>query len=561
MPLPTSPRTRIILLGPLFLLIVLFLFHPFSQLSLLSSSSTSNQNFNGQNLNTTYPLSDNAKSQSRPKRIAIIGAGASGSSAAFFVRRAGRTIERRLGLEEGERVGEVVVFDKEGYVGGRSTTVYPHSDKRTRPQELGASVFVKANQNMMKATEYFNLTLIDTSYGEAGVGIWDGHQFLYSTSASDSTPSSWLDTARALMRYGPLSYARTKSSVGGLLKRFARLYDPAWLAQRGVVNSIEDFAEKVGLGREFTTRTGEDWAKNVVKASDRWWGEIMEGATRANYGSEMNFIHALGAGVSMAVTGASQVEGGNWQIFQNMLDNSKAKVHLGTEVKEIIPLDDGDNDNPRFHIKTNRTELNDDEPFDVVFFAAPWHSSRVSKDIEKSFSEQIPNQKYVHLHVTYLTTTQPHPIPSFFGLLEDASIPNVIITTGITARQQAIPPPRFQSIAWHGETYPGSGEYAVKIFSMTRLTDRFLREMLGEEPSWLLRKEWNSYPELRPLTSYAPVEPIKGLHYLGALEPWVSSMETQTISAREAVARVVNDWWGLGQGECEAGLEAWDWTC
>lgn len=41
----------------------------------------------------------------------------------------------------------------------------------------------------------------------------------------------------------------------------------------------------------------------------------------------------------------------------------------------------------------------------------------------------------------------------------------------------------------------------------------------------------------------------------------ISSMETQTLSAREAVARVVEDWWGMGLGECRGGGMAWDWTC
>lgn len=34
-----------------------------------------------------------------------------------------------------------------------STTVYPHSDPRTRPVELGASIFVEANRHMMKAVK------------------------------------------------------------------------------------------------------------------------------------------------------------------------------------------------------------------------------------------------------------------------------------------------------------------------------------------------------------------------------------------------------------------------
>ena len=38
-------------------------------------------------------------------------------------------------------------------------------------------------------------------------------------------------------------------------------------------------------------------------------------------------------------------------------------------------------------------------------------------------------------------------------------------------------------------------------------------------------------------------------------------METQTLSAREAVARQVETWWGLGLGECRGGADAWDWSC
>jgi prenylcysteine oxidase/farnesylcysteine lyase len=27
------------------------------------------------------------------------------------------------------------------------------------------------------------------------------------------------------------------------------------------------------------------------------------------------------------------------------------------------------------------------------------------------------------------------------------------------------------------------------------------------------------------------------------------------------VARVVEEWWGLGMGECRGGADAWDWSC
>jgi hypothetical protein len=124
----------------------------------------------------------------------------------------------------------------------------------------------------------------------------------------------------------------------------------------------------------------------------------------------------------------------------------------------------------------------------------------------------------VHLHVTLLTTTRAAPQPAFFGLPEGASMPTTILTTGTGAR-----PPAFQSITWHGETAPGSGEHVVKIFSRAAVPDATLRALLGEEPGWLLRKEWDSYPVLAPTQSFAPVEPVRGVQYLAAMEPWVST--------------------------------------
>lgn len=32
-----------------------------------------------------------------------------------------------------------------------TTTIYPHDDDRARPQELGASIFIDSNLNLMKA--------------------------------------------------------------------------------------------------------------------------------------------------------------------------------------------------------------------------------------------------------------------------------------------------------------------------------------------------------------------------------------------------------------------------
>jgi prenylcysteine oxidase/farnesylcysteine lyase len=51
----------------------------------------------------------------------------------------------------------------------------------------------------------------------------------------------------------------------------------------------------------------------------------------------MDEIHGLGAGVSMATSGAHAIAGGNWRIFKEMMDESKAGVYLNTTVSYRRP--------------------------------------------------------------------------------------------------------------------------------------------------------------------------------------------------------------------------------
>lgn len=67
-----------------------------------------------------YPAEAHPKAiaQDRPKRIAVIGAGASGSAAAWFMSRAGRVMKERIGKEV---LSEIAVFEQSDKVGGRES--------------------------------------------------------------------------------------------------------------------------------------------------------------------------------------------------------------------------------------------------------------------------------------------------------------------------------------------------------------------------------------------------------------------------------------------------------
>lgn len=94
-------------------------------------------------------------------RIAVIGGGAAGSSAAYFLRFLSDQglLPSSLDLE---------LFEREDYIGGRSTTVDLPFDSEGNVAEggstsaayaeTGASIFVEANRHLTHAAKEFNLT-------------------------------------------------------------------------------------------------------------------------------------------------------------------------------------------------------------------------------------------------------------------------------------------------------------------------------------------------------------------------------------------------------------------
>jgi prenylcysteine oxidase / farnesylcysteine lyase len=129
---------------------------------------------------------------SSTSRIAVIGAGAGGSSAAFWLSKA----KARLGVNF-----EIDVYESGSYIGGRecpsfkhrdpfiekkkkkipgSTVVHPYDNSSLPELELGASIFVEANQNLWRASDEFSLTRRDFEDESYETAIWDGQNIIFS---------------------------------------------------------------------------------------------------------------------------------------------------------------------------------------------------------------------------------------------------------------------------------------------------------------------------------------------------------------------------------------------
>jgi hypothetical protein len=183
---PTRNRRR--LHSNMILSLILFpsLVLAFSWSSLFGGGAAADQYLLQPTVNTTNQL-----------RVAIVGAGAAGSSAAFWIHRA----VERLGKDI-----TVDIYESSDYIGGSeflastryflseftmplgSTVVYPYNDTSFGPSELGASIFVDANKNLVRAAQHFGLEVNDFKEELEQIGIWDGSSIVVTVRLSAFPP-------------------------------------------------------------------------------------------------------------------------------------------------------------------------------------------------------------------------------------------------------------------------------------------------------------------------------------------------------------------------------------
>ena len=108
-----SPRLKLVLTTGILLLAVVYFSNPLTAPPSLALKLTHGY---------TYPAEPHAHVlNTTAKRVAVIGAGASGSSAAWFLTRAADVVAARLGVERHALLDEIVVFEKNKYIGGRES--------------------------------------------------------------------------------------------------------------------------------------------------------------------------------------------------------------------------------------------------------------------------------------------------------------------------------------------------------------------------------------------------------------------------------------------------------
>lgn len=475
------------------------------------------------------------ETQGRPVQVAVIGAGAAGSSAAYHLSKYAAEADLTL---------NITVYERCDYIGGRSTTVNVHGHNLSHA-ELGASIFVDVNHILVEAVRAFNLTT--SSFGlqsrqnlaAPSLGIWDGTQFVVTLSPSGP---SWWDTAKLLWRYG-LSPVRTRSLMKGTVGKFLELYNTPHFP----FPSLTEAASDVGLP-DITGVTGAELlSTNGIGLA--FANDIVQASTRVNYAQNLEYIHGLETMVCMATDGAMSVEGGNWQIFEHMLQTSRANIMLDTAVKNLGAGQDG-----KLLIGSaqgNQAGVAHSE-VDAIIIAAPFHQTGISIKLENiTLPEKIA---YVALHVT-LFTSPCQLSKEAFNIPVDQQVPLTILTTlpkDETPRDgsKAAGSPGFYSISTLDvveNPTTGDQEYLYKIFSPEEANTAWIIDHLDSGRSdpehvitWMVHKLWHSYPEEVPRVEFDDIELGHNVWYTGGMESFISTMETNALMGKNVANLLVS---------------------
>ena len=479
----------------------------------------------------------------------MLGAGSGGASTAFYLHRSAYPCKVNI-----------TVYERADYVGGRSTTVGVYGDPH-EPVELGASIFVKVNRNLVSALDRFNLSTIeyareDLDGVKKALGIWNGEEIVYLRS-EDSY--EWWSNVKMLWKYG-MSPIRTQRLMKDTVNRFLGMYE----APNFPFRSISETAFNLGLEAP-SMRSEELLTKNDIYAP--FSTDIIQAATRVNYAQNLAQIHGLEAMVCMAANGAMSVHGGNWQIFDQMLKYDKNTVLLNTSVTSISSIPGGE----RYTVKSRSSSdcgldgglHNSNEEYDTVVIAAPLQFSNIS--INPAPAHPPSPVDYVTLHVT-LFTSPYRPDPVRFSLRNPSQVPTTILTT-LPANGKGQPP--FFSLSTlrvitNFNVQPPRREYVYKLFSPKAPDLIFLFDLLNlpkdirtsssiyENPNiitWQFNKTWKSYPYLPPRVTFddPQLDENGRVWYTSGIEQFISTMETSSLMGKN-VAQLIVDRWRYEQG-------------
>ncbi|TRY68048.1 hypothetical protein DNTS_003632 [Danionella cerebrum] len=457
-----------------------------------------------------------------PKKIAIIGGGIGGTSAAFFFRQ-----------EFGPGV-KIDVFE-EGTIGGRLAT----ESIAGHEYETGGSIIHPLNLHMKFFVD--KLGLSSRADVSSKMAIFDGRDLIFEE-------SDWfiVNFLRMLWRYG-FNFIRMHMWVESILDKFMRIYQYQQFGYS--FSSVEKMLHAMG-GESFLTLANQTLEEAMMAEgfSQLFLNDIVAPVTRVNYGQSVRINGFVGA-VSLAGAGSGlwAVDGGNKMVCSGLLYHSKAEV-VPARVTTISMKSRPSKAGPVlsfYEVSYVGKSGASHSTYDIVVVATPLHQD-VSEINFSGFSPPIPSHFPGQYHQTVATLVHGHLNVSYLGAKdkpEDFYISDILTVDNKASdinSLSALDPVKIPK----GYTLLSASHKKVwKIFSSQPLSQNHLQRIFLSWDS-VFEKRWLAYPSYNPPQRRTPPFVLHDrLYYLNAVEWAASAMEMSAISSRNLALLAHHRWY------------------
>jgi prenylcysteine oxidase/farnesylcysteine lyase len=417
-----------------------------------------------------------------PTRVAIIGSGIGGSSAAHY-------------LLKNENI-KVDLYEKNDRVGGRVFS----KEINGKIIDLGASFIIQANKLIMSLINELKVDIYQRDKSIQNISIISGHEILMNMSSYDL-----INVVKFLWRYG-LSPYWVSNLVKSRLLDFQTIYDI--LDNKITFKSLSEMLAMIKQS-DLPSQTIEEFLlANGI--SQQYIDEIVSALIAGIY-NQHNEINAFAGFITLAGAGNETygISKGNDHLVKTIVlkleDNANFKLYLNKGISKII--------------KRENLYYVDGVEYDKVIIACPLEKTGIT------FEGVTVNNTLPHYFQENFQTVMLGEINGeYFNLKDGDYVPNTIISND-----------KRKSESISDAVYEGDG--LMSIQSDAELPDKGLT-IIKEGYKVVNRHKWDfAYPKfvtnkLEELPSFVLDD---GLYYINAIETAGSCMELSIISAKNIV--------------------------
>lgn len=454
-------------------------------------------------------------------KLAVVGGGLGGASVSAYTAK----YFKDVGCG---RTASFDIFEKTDRFGGRLLS-YDFKGASYNPMQLGGNWFPNTSLTILQLLNELGIKIVEAEYDNVATRIWNGSKFENPnppTNPTDCRP----DVANKLSGTDP-NWCRLYKAHNFFNFQIGSIY--LFLAFNQIIfTSVWGFLNPYGVegfgGAPFPFTNYQQFLQQPeYQISEEFLNHIVIPNLRFIW-SQSSEINAFSGFIGdVLVDNHFRIEGGSTNLVTVLLDKVKkhSNQYLNTKVTDITLLPDG-----KYEVKSQTTQNGKVQENSGIYDGVALTSPVEFADI-KFHGVDFPNRparSWLSLHMYLVDAKEMNP--AYFGLSDDAKVPDSIKTTNGEAD--------FTSIFPTSPTDHGTKVYMIFAYNELDI-ERLFNGIVpfNETVKWIHHFYPYVYQKLTPkasLNDFRPYEVAPNFIYLNAMEDFVSGMELCLISSNNA---------------------------